>query len=100
MKLSLQRKCAVCAFSLSLFVTVPSHAFFGDGGAGWAQLPYLIKILEENIRRYQQLRSVIKDARQHRRWLKDIHQGLENASALLESLPVKQMRSLVLDECP
>ena len=66
----------------------------GWPGATQSQLPYLIKILEENIRRYQQLRSMINDARHHRQWLKSIHQGLENASHLLESLPVKDEKIL------
>ena len=94
MKKNLQRKCAACILSLSLCLSTPCYAIFGDGGAGWAQLPYLIKILEENIRRYQQLRSMINDARHHRQWLKNIHQGLENASSLLESLPVKDEKIL------
>jgi len=80
--------------SLSLLFSAPSYAIFGDGGAGWAQLPYLIKILGENIKRYQQLRSMLKDAKQHRRWLKSIHQGLENANTLLESMPVKDEKIL------
>lgn len=77
-----------------MFFSNPSYAFFGDGGAGWAQLPYLIKILAENVKRYQQLRAMLKDAKHHRRWLKDIHSGLENAQGLLESLPVKDEKIL------
>lgn len=94
MKKNLQRKHAAFILTFSLVVSTPSYAFLGDGGAGWAQLPYLIKILEENIRRYQQLRSMINDARHHRQWLKSIHQGLENASSLLDSLPVKDEKIL------
>ena len=80
--------------SSSLLFSAPSYAIFGDGGAGWAQLPYLIKILGENIKRYQQLRSMLKDAKQHRKWLKNIHEGLENANNLLESMPVKDEKIL------
>ena len=77
-----------------LLIFSPAHAIIGDGGAGWAQLPYLIKILEENHRRYKQLQSMTKDAQFHRKWLKNIHEGLENANLLLESLPVKDEKIL------
>ena len=87
-------KVLVVFISSSLLFSAPSYAIFGDGGAGWAQLPYLIKILGENIKRYQQLRSMLKDAKQHRRWLENIHQGLENANSLLDSMPVKDEKIL------
>lgn len=93
-KSQLKSKLMVGLVALSLGVSTPSYAIFGDGGAGWAQLPYLIQILSENIKRYQQLKNMIGDAKRHRRWLKDIHQGLENASGLLESLPVKDEKIL------
>ena len=82
------------ALIFSLFLSRPSLAFIGDGGAGWAQLPYLIKILQENYSRYQQLRTMINTTRDHRRWLKEVHQGLENVSTLMESLPIKDEKIL------
>jgi len=78
----------------ALTFSVPSYAIFGDGGAGWAQIPYLIKILGENYKRYQQLRGMLNDAKNHRQWLKSVHAGLENAHNLLDSLPVKDERIL------
>lgn len=84
---------SVC-LSIFLLLPRPSYAIFGDGGAGWANAAYLAKILTENIRRYQQLKFMISDARKHRDWVKVVHQGLENAGVLIESLPVKDERIL------
>lgn len=80
----------ICALSIS----PPSYAFWGDGGAGWAQIPYLIKILAENIKQYEQLRMMIQDARQHNEWLRNIHSGIENAQNLIESMPIKDEKIL------
>lgn len=66
-----------------------SHAFLGDGGAGWAQIPYLIKILEENYKRYKQLQIMIKSAQNQEEFLKSLSSGLDNSIGILESLPVK-----------
>lgn len=78
----------------SLSFSAPTFAVWGDGGAGWAQLPYLIKILAENYKRYKQLQGMMNNARNHRDWLRSIHEGLSNAQALLDSLPVRDERIL------
>ena len=78
--------------ALCLSLSVPSHAFFGlAGGAvsGMAQVPYLIKILAENVKRYQQLRNMIEYAKDQRKLMKMIHSGLENSIGLLQSLPIE-----------
>ena len=41
-----------------LLYTQKTLAFWGDGGAGWAQIPYLAQIVTENIKRYQQLEQI------------------------------------------
>lgn len=71
-----------------------SYAIIGDGGAGWAQIPYLIKILSENVRRYQQLKMMINQAKDHKQYLKLINSGLENSIGLLQSLPIKDEKVL------
>ena len=45
---------------LFLLLSNTSHAVIGDAGAGWAQVPYLYRILAENIKRHQQLRLLIR----------------------------------------
>ncbi|MCH2534432.1 MAG: hypothetical protein MK008_08335 [Bdellovibrionales bacterium] len=75
-----------------LSLSFPFHsarAFWGDGGAGWAQIPYLVKILAENIKRYQQLRMMIDQAQNHDQYFRLINQGLENSIGLVNSLPIK-----------
>lgn len=82
------KKIKVMILSLML-VSSPVYSIFGDGGAGYAQLPYIIKILTENIKRYQQLRMMINNAKDHKNYLKLINSGLENSIGLLQTLPIK-----------
>lgn len=93
-KIRPKRIVVVVSFCSVMTFSVPSYAIFGDGGAGWAQIPYLVKILSENYKRYQQLRGMMNDAKNHRQWLQSVHAGLENAHGLLESLPVRDERIL------
>lgn len=72
-----------------LLISPPSYGVWGDGGAGWAQIPYLVKILAENYKRYQQLRSMMDQARHSDNYFRTIHQGLENITGLMQSLPIK-----------
>jgi hypothetical protein len=74
---------------LLVFNSNTSFAFWGDGGAGWAQIPYLVKILAENIKRYQQLKMAIDTAKHGNDYIKLINAGLENSIGLLNSLPIK-----------
>jgi hypothetical protein len=78
------------------FIPNKSNAFLGDGGAGWANAVYLAKILAENIRRYQQLKLMIDQAKDSDQYLRLINQGIENSIGLINSLPVKDER--ILDE--
>ncbi|MBY0386312.1 hypothetical protein K2X05_14235 [bacterium] len=79
---------------LLLLFSRQSHAFLGDGGAGWAQLPYLIKILEENYKRYKQLQIMIQSAKNQEEFLKSLTTGLDNSIGLLETLPLKNEKIL------
>lgn len=81
--------------SLALILnTSSSFAFWGDGGAGWAQIPYLVKILAENIKRYQQLKMAIDTAKHGNDYIRLINSGLENSIGLLNSLPIKDEKIL------
>lgn len=84
-----------CTFVVTLAIApMTSRAFIGDGGAGWANAAYLAKILTENVKRYQQLRMMIDQARNHEQYLKLLNQGLENSIGLMNSLPIKDERIL------
>lgn len=85
---------------LSLFITaVPADAFWGDAGAGWAQIPYLAKVLAENYKRYKQLKIMLEQAKQSDNYFRAVHQGLENVTGLMDGLPIsdqgvlKELRS-------
>ncbi len=85
----IQRMVVLGIVLLALLLPVRSVAFLGDGGAGWAQIPYLVKILAENVKRYQQLRMVIEQAKGHEQYLRLINSGIENSIDLLNSIPVR-----------
>ena len=58
--------------------------------------PYLIQILLENVKRYEQLREVIRHGENTEELLRVLNEGINNASGLLESLPIdnKDLESL------
>ncbi len=70
---------------LSSFISQSAFAW----GGGYAQIPYLIRIITENVKRYQQLREMIRNARDRERFIKAINAGIENSIGLIESLPIK-----------
>lgn len=78
----------LAAMVLVLSVSTSSYALF-DGGAGWANAAYLAKILTENIRRYQQLRMMIGQAKNAHNYLKLVNKGIDNALGLMQVIPLK-----------
>ena len=72
----------------------PSYAFLGDGGAGWAQIPYLIKILEENYKRYKQLQIMIQSVKNQETFLQNFTSGIDNSIGIIESLPIENEKIL------
>ena len=74
---------------LFLLLSNVAHAVIGDAGAGWAQVPYLYRILAENIKRYQQLRLLIRSVENNHEYVKLINWGIDNSVGLLNSLPIK-----------
>ena len=73
---------------LLCLLSAPAFGFFGDGGAGWAQIPYLAKVLAENYKRYKQLKIMLEQAKQSDNYFRAVHQGLENVTGLMDSLPI------------
>lgn len=76
---------------LSLMLSSGSFSFVGSD---IAHLPYLTKILGENIKRYQQLQAMIKQNKSQEQYLRVIHTGLKNSIGLLESLPIEDEKIL------
>lgn len=72
----------------------PLPAFAFSDGSGWAAVAYLIKILEENYRRYVQLKQMIDTANGHYDYIRALNSGLDNSIGLLEALPIKDEKVL------
>ena len=77
-----------------LFVLRPVPAFAFTDGSGWAAVGYLIKILEENYRRYVQLKQMIDTANGHYDYIRTLNRGLDNSIGLLEALPINDEKVL------
>lgn len=69
-----------------------AHAF--SDGSGWVQISYLIKLVEESIRRYYQLQQIIQTSRDAQEYMRAINRGLDDSVRLLEALPVKDEKIL------
>jgi hypothetical protein len=75
------------------FVRASSAVAFTDG-SGWATVGYMIKILEENYRRYAQLKQMIDTANGQLEYIKALNRGLDDATGILEALPIKDEKIL------
>ena len=82
----MQKKVLILLLSM-LLTSSPAYSF-GDGGAGWAQIPYLAKVLAENYKRYKQLKIMLEQAKRSENYFRTVHQGLESITGLLDSLPI------------
>tara|TARA_B110001454_G_scaffold174174_1_gene165621 strand:- start:9949 stop:10677 length:729 start_codon:yes stop_codon:yes gene_type:complete len=79
---------------LIIGLMIPPKAGAFTDGSGWTQVSYLIKILEENIRRYYQLKTMIELAKDQRDYLRLVNSGLDNSLGLIETLPIKDEKVL------
>ena len=69
--------------------------FTGNAYAlGGVEVPYLIKILSENIKQYEQLREVVEQGKNSENLLRILNEGIDNASGLLQTLPIKDEKIL------
>jgi hypothetical protein len=81
-------------FASILMLPIKSFAFIGDGGAGWANYVYLVKIYYENLRRYYQLKEMIEQAHRADQYLHLLNEGLNNAAGLIEVFPIRDEKIL------
>ena len=58
------------------------------------ETPYLIQILSENLKRYHQLREVIEHGENTQHLLGVLNEGIDNATGLLLSMPIKAKNDL------
>lgn len=81
----------LCAFFIS-FSPVKSRAFFGGDAA--IMVPYLIKLIAQAVKQYQQLKMVYDNAKHHKDMIKSINDGLSEAIGLLEHFPIEDEKIL------
>ena len=67
---------------------------FLSGGMFGADVAVLIKILAEDIQRFQQLKMMIQQSKDQGDYLRMINSGIENSIGLLQALPVKDEKIL------
>ncbi len=72
----------------------PVRSFAFSDGSGWVQIGYLIKILEESIRRYYQLQQMIQSSRDAQAFMREINRGLDDSVRLLSALPIRDEKIL------
>lgn len=78
--------------SITVSTARPTYALFGLGGA--AQIPYLIKILEENYKRYRQLQEMISMAKDQRDFQRILNSGIDNIDGLISVFPIQDQKIL------
>lgn len=84
-KFNLQMK--VRRMVLALMLGQSSAYSFTDG-SGWVQVQYMVQILAENYKRYDQLRSMMAHAKNEKDYLRLVNKGLDNLTGLTQSLPI------------
>ena len=84
-------KVIICVGMMSTFQNANAQL---DGGAGWANYVYLVKIYYENLRRFYQLKEMIEQAHRSDQYLRALNEGLNNAVGLMEVLPIRDEKIL------
>ncbi len=69
------------------FTPHKSHALLGIDGA--MTTPYLIKILSQSVKQYEQMKVIYENAKEHKDMIESINMGLNEAMGLLESFPIE-----------
>lgn len=87
-------KVVILSVCLQLLITTNANAYLSDGGAGWANYALIVKIYLENLKRYIQLKQMIDQGERHHNYLRLLNEGLNNATGLMQVLPVKDERIL------
>ena len=59
------------------------------GFAGAAQIPYLLRLVQESATRHQQLKMLIEQSKGQENLLKTINSGIDNAIGIIELAPIK-----------
>ena len=61
------------------------------GFSGAAQIPYLLRLVQESATRHQQLKMLIEQSKDRENLLKTINDGIDNAIGIIELARLKVM---------
>ncbi len=86
------RKSHWLGFGLAIALLAPSVPVRADIWGG--DVAVLVKILAENIRRYQQLQTMISQAREQRDFMHLLNSGIDNLSGLIAVMPIRYQKIL------
>lgn len=86
-------KRAIIVLFASLMLASPPAPAFTDG-SGWVAVSYLIKLVAESLRHYQQLQMMIQYSKDAQSYAREINSGLDASIRLMESLPIKDEKIL------
>ncbi len=87
-------KFVVLAVSLNFAFIPRSSAYLSDGGAGWANYAFIVKIYLENLKRFYQIKQMIDQGERQHNFMRALNEGLNNATGLMHVLPIKDERIL------
>ena len=90
--MSLKKSLVVLATTTLLSTPFSSMAW--SDGSGWANYAYLVKIYLENVKRFHQINMMIDQQNKHDQYIRILNEGLNNATGLMQVLPVKDERIL------
>lgn len=90
--MSLKKSLVVLAATIMLLTPFSSIAW--SDGSGWANYAYLVKIYLENVKRFHQINTMIDQQNKHDQYIRILNEGLNNATGLMQVLPVKDERIL------
>jgi hypothetical protein len=90
--MSLKKSLFVLATTTMLLTPFSSKAW--SDGSGWANYAYLVKIYLENVKRFHQINMMIDQQNKHDQYIRILNEGLNNATGLMQVLPVKDERIL------
>ena len=90
--MSLRKNLSTLVISAVLVTSGQAKAW--SDGSGWANYAYLVKIYLENVKRFHQINMMIDQQSKHDQYIRILNEGLNNATGLMQALPVKDERIL------
>ena len=77
--------------AILFFISWDAWAIFGGD---YAQIPHLIRLVDQNVKRYKQLEKMIEYSENRKEYLQLINRGLDNARGIMLTLPVQDEKIL------